>query len=403
MVKIGIIREGKSPQDTRVHLSPSQCKHLLKEYSGQIDIIVQGSPIRCYTDEEYRNEGIKIVEDVSSADVLLGVKEVPIEQLIPNKSYFFFSHTIKMQEYNRNLMQALIKNNIRMIDYELLTYADGKRVIGFGYFAGVVGAHNGILTYGKKTGLFDLKPAHKVSNLEILTKEYRKLTLPNIKIVLTGSGRVAAGFLRIMEELEIKNVEPEDFLRLKFDYPVYTHLKGEKLYTRKDYPHYDRKDFYENPEKYKNLFPNYISETDVLLHGIYWEERIEPMFKKEDIQKESFNIQVIADVTCDINGSIPINIAASSIDKPVYGIAKKDFSKQDPFQNTMDIIDVMAVDNLPNELPRDASEHFGESMIRFIIPELLKEESEILNRATICENGKLTKKYEYLHDYAYEV
>lgn len=406
MIKIGIIREDKVPQDTRVPLTPQQCKDIITTYNGQVSIQVQTSPHRAFSDDDYRAEGIEVVEDISSASILLGVKEVPIEQLIPNKTYFFFSHTIKKQPYNKGLMKALIAKNIRMIDYEVLTYADGKRIIGFGYFAGVVGAHNGILTYGKKHGLFDLMPAHQAFDLKEMVKTYRKIKLPNIKIALTGSGRVAAGLLQIMEELEVKNVEPEDYLRNKFDYPVYTHLKGEHLYTRKEddhlIKHYERNEFHEFPERYRCLFHNYISETDILLNGIFWDENIEPLFTKEHVQQSSFNISVISDVTCDINGSIPINIGASTIDDPVYGIHKKDFSKQSPFLKSNQVIDIMAVDNLPNELPRDASEHFGESMIRFIIPEFLKQESDLLNRATICQEGQLTPKYLYLSDYAYD-
>lgn len=406
MIKIGIIREDKVPQDTRVPLTPQQCKEIITSYEGKISIQVQSSPHRAFSDEDYLAAGIEVVEDISEASILLGVKEVPIDQLIPNKTYFFFSHTIKKQPYNKALMQALIAKNIRMIDYELLTYADGKRIIGFGYFAGVVGAHNGLLTYGKKHGIFNLTPAHEAFDLKEMTQAYRKVKLPNIKIALTGSGRVAAGLLYIMEEFGVKSVEPEDYLRNQYDYPVYTHLKGEHLYTRieEDHlvKHYERNEFHEFPEKYRCLFPNYISATDILLNGIFWNERIEPLFTKAHVQQQSFNISVISDVTCDIDGSIPINIGASTIDDPVYGIHKKDFSKQSPFSNDDQIIDVMAVDNLPNELPRDASEHFGASMIKYILPELLKEESEILNRATICQQGQLMKQYDYLADYAYD-
>lgn len=405
MIKIGIIREDKVPQDTRVPLTPQQCLYLLEEYPDELQLQVQTSDHRAFKDQEYIDLGIKVVEDVSDSDILLGVKEVPVENLISNKTYLFFSHTIKKQPYNEGLMKTLIEKNIRMIDYELLTYSDGKRIIGFGYYAGVVGAHNGLLTYGKKHDLFDLKPAHECHDLKEMITEYRDVQLPHIKIALTGSGRVAAGLLHIMEEMEVQSVEPEDYLRNQFDYPVYVHLKGDKLYTRKSeqlyLQHYERNDFHENPNKYRCLFPNYIMETDILLNGIYWEEAIDPLFTNEQAQQDSFKISVISDVTCDIDGSIPINIGASTIDDPVYGISRKDFSKQAPFQNTSDIIDVMAVDNLPNELPRDASEHFGEKMIKFIIPEFLSQHSDILDRATICKAGKLTGLYDYLEDYAY--
>src|SRR5690554_3403705 len=229
MLKIGIIREGKNPPDSRVPLTPQQCKDILRKYKN-VDIFIQPSPIRCFTDQEYEDLGIQISNDLSHCNLLLGVKEVPVQQLIPNQSYMFFSHTKKKQDYNQSLMHALIEKKIKMIDYELLTYEDGKRIIGFGFFAGVVGAHNGILAYGKKHNLFNLKPAHKCKDMEEMVQQYLDIKLPPIKIALTGSGRVVAGLLDIMEKWQILNAEPEDFLNKDYDYPVYTLLKGADLY-----------------------------------------------------------------------------------------------------------------------------------------------------------------------------
>jgi hypothetical protein len=234
-----------------------------------------------------------------------------------------------------------------------------------------------------------------------MTDQYLEIKLPPVKIALTGSGKVAAGLLEIMHSWDIESVEPGDFLKHSYAYPVYTHLKGGDLYQHAETGLYDRNEFHQHPEKYKCLFPGFVRETDILLNGIYWDERIPRLFERSAVQQPDFRISVIADVTCDINGSVPINLAASTITDPVYGIRKSDFSRTEPFQNNGEVIDIMAVDNLPNELPRDASEHFGAHIIKYILPELFKTESAILDRATICRDGSLTSYFEYLSDYAY--
>jgi hypothetical protein len=333
--------------------------------------------------------------------VLLGVKEVPVEHLIPDKTYFFFSHTKKKQPYNQKLMHALIEKRIRMIDYECLTHLDEQRILGFGLFAGVVGAHNGLLAYGEKFGLYELPHAYSVRNYDELKTIYGQVKLPSIKIVMTGSGKVAAGILEVMTHFDVESVEPDDFLTHEYDYPVYTHLKGSALYARKDNGLFHRDDFHANPQAYKCLFSKYIPQTDILMNGIYWDQNIARLFEKQDIQRNDWRVSVIADITCDVDGSVPINVGASTIANPVYGIERKTLARVEPYQNDRNIIDVMAVDNLPNELPCDASHYFGAHFEKFVLGELLAGNSDIINRATICEHGKLTKHYEYLSDYAY--
>lgn len=401
MVRIGLIRERKSPADSRVPLTPFQVAYVNKKYEG-VEVVVEASPSRCFSNDEYKAEGVSVVEDMSSCDILLGVKEVPIEYIIPEKTYLFFSHTKKMQPYNQKLIHALIDKKVRMIDYECLTHKDEQRILGFGLFAGIVGAHNGLLTYGKKFSLYDLPPAHTVEDFQALIHAYRKQRLPNIKIAVTGSGRVAAGVIEVMTNLDVESVEPEDYLTHQYDYPVYTHLKGQALYARKDNGLYFRDDFHAHPEIYKCLFSNYISQTDILMNGIYWDEHIARLFEQKDTLRKDWRISVIADITCDINGSVPINVGASTIAEPVYGIDRRTQNKVDPYQNTKDVIDVMAVDNLPNELPRDASHYFGAHFEKFVLGELLADKSDIIERATICKDGKLTSEYEYMSEYAYK-
>jgi saccharopine dehydrogenase (NAD+, L-lysine forming) len=400
MLRIGIIKERKVPPDERTPFTPAQCAHIQKS-NPNVHFVVEPSDVRSYKDEEYSTEGIEMSSDLSSCDILMGIKEASIDYLMPGKTYVFFSHTKKQQPHNKKLMHALIAKNIRMVDYECLTHADEQRIIGFGYFAGIVGAHNGIKAYCAKHGLFELPAAHQVKNYEELVAAYEHHKLPNFKIVLTGSGRVALGVLDLMNKLDIEPVEPFDFLVHQYDYPVFTHLKGADLYARKDSDKFFRDDFHANPEAYKCLFSSYIPQTDILMNGIYWDHKIARLFDKEDIRRLDWRPSVVADITCDIDGSVPINFGSSTIADPVYGVERSTFKKVAAAQNTTDIIDVMAVDNLPNELPRDASHYFGVHLEKYVLPEMLQQNSKLLYRATICENGKLTPRFEYLSEYAY--
>lgn len=396
-VKIGLIREGKIPQDNRVAFTPRQCRWIMEHYS-RIELLVQPSPTRCFTDEEYLQAGISLQEDLSACDILLGIKEVPVDQLIPEKTYMIFSHTRKMQPYNQRLMQAFMEKKITLIDYECLTHEDGQRILGFGFFAGVVGAHNALLAYGKKTGLFSFKPVHECRNLEELTETYFGIKLPPLKIVITGSGRVAAGILEVMGLLGIKDVPPEEFLITDYKYPVYAQLKAGELYLQEKDKTYNRDDFHRHPENYFCKFLPFVT-ADILINGIYWEAKMAPLFTWEDMQKDHFELKVIADITNDLHGSVPCNLGDSTIEDPVYGVDRFTRQKTDPCLTGT--VDMMCVGNLPNELPRDASRYFGEQLIKYVLDELITDESDLVNRATIVKNGILTANYSFLKDYAY--
>lgn len=401
MLYIGIVREGKTPQDNRTPFSPKQCKEIQEQYPS-VKFLVQPSPIRCFQDIEYREQGLTLQEDLSDCEIIFGVKEALVETLIPNKTYLFFSHTKKAQPYNKKLMKTLIEKNIRMIDYECLTHDDGHRVVGFGYWAGVVGAHNGLLEYGKKFELYNLKPVHTFKNFLELKESYENFFVPPIKIVVTGTGRVATGVLDILQYLDIAEVDKDDFLQKSYDYPVFTHLKGRDLYGRMDDSSYDREDFHANAQDYCCLFKKYSEVADILMNGIYWDKKIPRLFELKDIQNPSFKLPVISDITCDENGSVPLNLGSTTISDPTYGFDRKSLSKVAPHQNTMETIDIMAVDNLPNELPRDASKYFGGFLQTYVLPDLVAgNRSGVIERATICENGKLTSYFDYLSEYAY--
>jgi saccharopine dehydrogenase (NAD+, L-lysine forming) len=397
MIRIGLLKEGKIPPDNRVALTPAQCKWLQKTFSG-IKISVQSSTHRCFSDKEYQRAGIEIIEDLKGCDILFGIKEVPVSDLAGNKTYLFFSHTRKKQVHNQQLLQTILQKESTLIDYECMEHEDGQRIIGFGFFAGVVGAHNGMMAYGNRTGSFHLGRVYKQKDFKELIHSYFGVKLPNIKIAVTGSGRVAHGILEIMNLMEVVELEKEEFISREFSYPVYVQLKGGDLYRHIKRGSYNREHFHNHPEEYECLFDQYIPHADVLMNGVYWDVNVPRLFKIQRVSDPDFRIQVIADITDDANGSIPINLGDQAIENPVYGVDRFSFQKTPPYQPNS--VDMMAVGNLPNELPRDASKYFGEQLIKYILPDLLANSSRVIEEATIVKKGNLTKRFEYLQDYA---
>ena len=398
MLKIGLIREGKVPADNRVALIPAQCRFLHSNFDN-IRIVVQQSENRCYTDREYQLAGIEVREDISDCEVILGIKEVPIAQLIPGKTYLFFSHTKKEQPSNQKLLQSIIHNNITLIDYECLTHKDGQRILGFGFFAGIVGAHNGMMAYGKRTGQFELERVFKQKDYRNLIHTYFGLKLPKVKIAITGSGRVAHGIMEVMNLMGVHEADPFDYLHKQFEYPVFVELKGRDLFSRKDDGTYNRDDFHANPQLYKSNFAPYTLQSDILINGVYWDKNIPSLFDTENFKEIDFRIQTIADITDDYHGSIPVNVGDGSIEDPIYGIDRSSLERTPPYLPNS--VDLMAVGNLPNELPRDASRYFGEQLIKFVLGDLVNG-SPIIERATIVKEGKLTLPFAYLKNYAGE-
>lgn len=395
-MKIGIIREEKNPSDTRVALIPTHARDLKNNFS-EVEVVAQQSPNRCFRNEEYKQQNIQVVNTVDDCDVLIGVKEVPVKNLIPNKTYFFFSHTIKKQPYNRKLLQAVVEKNITLIDYECITDNKGDRVIAFGRFAGIVGAHNGLMACGNRTGLFNFPRAHNFKNLNELYEFYKSVQLPAIKIVVTGGGRVAKGSLEVLEQLKIKRVNKNEFVNNQFSEAVYVQLDSEDLYFRKDKTQAVITEFYKHPEAYECRFQPYYKVADVMINAIFWNPKAPVFFTKENMKQPDFSIKTIADISCDIDGSVPATTRATTIAEPVMGYNPETESEDAPYQNH--VIDIMSIDNLPNELPRDASEAFSEKMLQIVIPELLNYNSDMIERATIAKNGNLTSKYEYLRNY----
>ncbi|WP_339867451.1 NAD(P)-dependent oxidoreductase [uncultured Algoriphagus sp.] len=397
-MKIGIIREGKNPPDKRVPFTPKQLKAIQEDYADQITFQVQSSDFRSFSDQEFIDEGIEVVDDVSDCDVLFGVKEVPIDQLLDEKTYFFFSHTIKKQKYNRKLLQAVLEKNIRLIDYEVLKDEGGNRVVAFGRWAGIVGAYNAFWTYGKKTDLFEIKRAYECADLKELHSELAKVQLPPVKIILTGSGRVGNGAKEVLNSLKIREVSVHEFLHLYFDEPVYVKLSSADYNRRKSDGGFDKEEFYAFPERYESHFQKFSEAGEILISGAYWDPDAPRLFELKDIAGEDFQLSVIADVSCDVGGSIPTTITSSTITDPVYDVDRQTGEKIPAF-GSQTSISVMAIDNLPCELPREASQEFGIQLMNWVIPALLDDNSGMLERATIARDGDLTIEFIYLNDF----
>lgn len=398
-LRIGIIKEGKVPVDQRVPLSPGQCRQIQQDFPS-IEILVQKSDVRKFTDDQYKSMGLHLVEELHDADIIMGVKEVPTDMLISGKTYFFFSHTIKKQPYNAKLLRAIIDKNIRLIDWELLTEPRGARVIGFGRYAGVVGAYNAFRAMGVRTGAFELKPAHLCDDRVEMEAQLSKVVMPEgYKMVMTGTGRVGKGALEIISKVtQLKRVTPAEFLAARENETIYTVLNVDDYYQRPDGTT-DKAEIYHNPSGYVSVFQKFAATANMFIAGHFWDTRGAFLFTKEDMRDPRWKIDVVADISCDIDGPVACTIRPSTIDNAMYGYDIATGTETEV--NAEGSILVMAVDNLPCELPKDASVDFGNELIKHVIPQLMNEdENNMIERATIAENGELTHRYRYLKDYA---
>ncbi len=396
-MKFGIIREGKNPPDKRVVLPPALCQTVIEKHP-KAQIIVKPSSVRAFVDQEYRDIGIEVADKMAECDVLLGVKEVPIKDLIPNKKYFFFSHTIKKQPYNRDLLRAILQKNIELYDHEVITSPRGMRLVAFGRYAGIVGAYNGVRAYGLKSSLFELPKAEALKDQQALIAELRKIKLPNIKVLLTGKGRVGSGAKEMLDGMNLKKVTVDEFLHRTFDEPVYCQIDASEYNKRKDGVRGNKADFFANPEEYRSDFLRFAKVANLYIAGHFYGDGAPYLYTREDVRHPEFNIKVVADISCDIDGPVATTIRASTIAKPIYGYHPEK-EKEVDYMNK-EAIAVMAVDNLPAELPRDASNGFGEAFSKHVIPAFFNGDKDgILERAQMTKNGKLTKNYKYLQDY----
>ena len=396
-MRFGIIKERKNPPDRRVVFSPLELIDLKKQFPNT-EIKIESSDIRIFSDSEYTEKGFEVSDYIDDCDVLLGVKEVPVEALIPNKKYFFFSHTIKKQTYNRKLLQACIDKNIELYDHETIVNENNTRLIGFGRYAGIVGAYNGIRAFGLKFDIFNLPKAEKLPNQEALITQLKKPFLPSIKIVLSGKGKVAMGAKEMLDGMKIKEVSVADYLAKTYTYPVYTLVDVQDYNIHKEGLTFDKKHFYTNPQNYTSNFERFAEVSDIFMAGHFYGNGAPIILSKEMLASSKCKIKVVADISCDIDGPIACTLRASTIAEPSYGYLPGEHKEVDMFHPSA--IVVMAVDNLPCELPKDASEGFGEMFLEHVIPAFFNNDANgVLSRAKITENKKLTSRFAYLQDY----
>ena len=396
-MKFGIIKERKNPPDRRVVFSPQKLEEFQQQFP-EATIVVESSDIRIFSDEAYAKAGFEITEDLSDCDVLIGVKEVPITALIPNKKYFFFSHTIKKQPYNRDLLKAMLEKNIILYDHEVITDSRGNRLIGFGRYAGLVGAYNGFRALGMKTQSFSLPKAESLADLPALINQLNSIKLPAIKILLTGTGKVAKGAKEILDAMNIKAVAISEYLTTSYNEPVYCKIDVLDYNKRTDGQVLTNRDFYNNPSAYVSNFMRFAEVTDYFIAGHFFGEGSPYLFTREDAKSDQFNIHLVADISCDIDGPVASTLRASTIADPIYGYDPE--TSTEVAYTSPSAITVMAVDNLPCELPKDASDGFGDLFLTHVIPAFFNDDKDgILARAAMTKAQELTPRYEYLQGY----
>lgn len=396
-MKFGIIKERKCPPDRRVVFTPEELLRF-KEQFPTADIVVERSEIRVFADEEYIAAGFEVVDDLSDCDVLFGVKEVPKDALIPNKKYFFFSHTIKKQPYNRDLLKTILEKNIDLYDHETIVDQENRRLIGFGRYAGNVGAYNGIRAFGIKYDLFQLPKAETLGGKSVLVEKLKRLVLPPIKVVVTGTGKAGMGTKEILDAMKMKEVSPQDFLNKKYDSAVYTQIEVDDYYKRIDGGTFEKSEFYENPSEFISDFEKFSQVADIFMAAHFYGNNAPFILTNDMLKSAKNNIKVVADISCDVAGPIACTIKASTIADPIFGYLPSEAKEVDTFHPGS--IAVMSIDNLPCELPKDASEGFGQMFMKYVIPAFFNDDSEgILQRAQITKEGKLTDRFSYLQSF----
>ena len=396
-MKFGVIKERKNPPDRRVVFSPTELEKL-KELYHEASVAVESSDIRIFSDIQYKSLGITITDDMSDCDVLFGVKEVPVENLIPNKSYFFFSHTIKKQPYNQKLLKAILENNIDLYDHETIVDENNRRLIGFGKYAGMVGVYNGIRAFGIKFELFKLPKAETLAGKEALIMQLKRITMPALKFVITGTGKVGSGAREILEAIKIKEITVDNYLNKNYTQAVFVQLDVIEYNKRIDGEVRDFNDFVSHPDEYVSDFEKFTKVSDIYFAGHFHGTNAPMILTKEMLNASDCRLKVVADISCDVKGPIACTLRSSTIEEPIYGYFPLEDREVDVFHPAAVV--VMAVDNLPCEIPKDASEGFGEQFMEHVIPAFFNGDKDgILQRAKITENGKLTERFAYLQDY----
>jgi len=396
-MKIGILRETRRWNDRRVAITPETAA-LIKENYPHVALCVQSSRVRVHSDYEYLEVGVPVVEDVSDCDILIGVKEVEPQTMIEGKTYIMFAHVAKQQGYNQPFFKEMARKKITLIDYEYFTDLEKNRVVAFGFWAGVVGAYYAFKGIAQRFGKVELPGPEACRDFQELHQQLKQFTMPTLKIVVTGGGRVAAGALEIIRELGIQEVRPWDFQSRTYKNAVFTRLDPED-YAQKNDGTFNLKEFYDDPSEYESKFQPYLEVADVFIACHFWNSHSPVFFTREQLKDEKFRISLIADISCDLEGPIPTTIRTSSIEEPFYDVDPDDLTEEQPFSDPGNVT-VMAVDNLPTALPLDASRTFARELYTYVFPSLFGDDNDqIIERATILRSGTLTSRFSYLREF----
>ena len=405
MYKIAVIRESRS-DDRRTPLVPTHIKEILSTYTD-LNITIQPSKHRCFLDQEYEEQGAIISEDLSDCDLILGVKEIEPDLLTPSKCYMFFSHTSKIQPDNsaaaqgtpgmdkKELLREILKKKITLIDYENIRDDLSRRYLGFGRFAGIVGCYNSLNLYLETIGQRPMPRAYELNSYEKLKDNIGKRDFGNARIIITGDGRVARGSLEFLEFTNIQKVSPDDYLQNNNSSAVFCNLPTAAYVSHKDGNDFDLQHFINSPETYVSVLDKYMPSTSMLISAHYWDPKSPRLLEKNDIEKYH-NLKVIGDITCDVNGSIPTTSRPSTIIDPYYYVDRTTLQEVNQHYQALA---VMAVDNLPSELPKDSSKEFGDGIVNEVLPYILEKDDGRIKRATIIENGDFLPSYKYLANY----
>lgn len=428
---IGIRLEDKYVMERRVAITPEHAKSLIKDQN--LEILIEKSPKRIFTEEEFEKAGASSVSCLNSAPIIFGVKEMPIDFFEENKTYIFFSHIIKGQSYNMPMLTKMMEKKCTLIDYERIVDAEGKRLIFFGRFAGLAGMINSLWSLGQRlhfqgieSPFIKLKQSHKYNSLEeakaILKEigdEIKEKGLPEeispLTIGFTGYGNVSQGAQEIAEILPFEEVRPAELLELKSkgtsNKRIYkTVFKEHNISKTKDGSDFELQHYYNYPDQYENNFEQYVPCLSILMNCMYWNDNYPRIISKEYIQKlyslSEPKLKVIGDITCDPDGSIECTHIGTEIEDPVFVYDPKTDSPQMGFEGHG--ILVMSVDILPSELPRESSQAFSDALFNYVkdiaqadyrVPFQLLNLPAPIKAAVILHNGKLTPDYEYIQEY----
>ncbi len=432
MHKVGIRYEDKYVMERRIALVPDHVKQLIEK---GIDIEVVRSSKRIFNDDEFKDAGADIVDEVTDSQVVLGVKEMPIGYFKEGKAYIFFSHTIKGQSYNMPLLKNMMDSKITLIDYEKIADESGKRLIFFGRFAGLAGMINSLWSLGQRWNVqglencfLKIKQTHKYNSLveaKAVIKEVGDFIAENglpqsvspLVVGITGYGNVANGAKEILDLLPIEEISPDELIELKnrkdiSNKKVYVVVFKEEHLSKplEEGKDFDLQEYYNHPERFESQFEQYIPHMTILMNCMYWDDNYPRIVTKEYLKglfaDGNPKLSVVGDVTCDPDGSIECTHKGTEIEDPVFVYNPATGEPTMGFNG--DGLLIMAVDILPSELPRESSQTFSDALIGFM-PKIASadynnsfEDLDIpaeIKRATILHKGELTPDYKYLEEY----